>query len=136
MLVMLPAALFALVRDHGATRDDFRSIRLCVSGGDKVSAELEREFTDLAGFPIDESYGMTEIGICNLNPPSGVNRLGSVGTSSRATRLRSATSAARSCRPAPRAALDQMPCNMIGYWNQPDATAETIQAAGSIPATS
>ncbi len=54
-------------------------IRLCVSGGDKVSAELEREFTDMAGFPIDEGYGMTEFGLSTINPPSGENRIGSVG---------------------------------------------------------
>ena len=102
---MLPAALIALVRDHAATRDDFASIRLCVSGGDKVSAELEREFTDLAGFPIDESYGMTEIGICNLNPPSGTNRLGSVGTLNPGYQGAIGTRAARSCRSAPRAAF-------------------------------
>src|SRR5439155_13430282 len=38
VLVMLPAALFGLVRDHGAAREDFASIRLCLSGGDKVPA--------------------------------------------------------------------------------------------------
>jgi acyl-CoA synthetase (AMP-forming)/AMP-acid ligase II len=43
LLCMLPAPLFGLVRDHGASNDDFRSIRCCVSGGDKIPAELERE---------------------------------------------------------------------------------------------
>ena len=76
---MLPAALITLVRDHDAGSTDFSSIRLCVSGGDKVSAELEREFTDMAGFPVDESYGMTEFGLSTINPPSGENRIGSVG---------------------------------------------------------
>src|SRR5262249_54347266 len=52
VLIMLPAALFGLVRDHGAAHADFASIRLCLSGGDKVPGELEREFTDLAGFPV------------------------------------------------------------------------------------
>ena len=79
VLCMLPTALLALVRDHGVTREDFASLRLCRGGGDKVSAELEREFTDLAGFPIDEGYGMTEIGLATLNPPSGLIKLGSVG---------------------------------------------------------
>src|SRR4029453_18044838 len=79
VLVMLPAALFTLERDHGARRDDFHSIRACLSGGDKVAAELEREFTELAGFPVDEGYGMTEIGLGAINPPSGLNKLGSIG---------------------------------------------------------
>jgi acyl-CoA synthetase (AMP-forming)/AMP-acid ligase II len=39
VLCMLPSALFGLVRDHGAARDDFHSLRLCISGGDKVSCD-------------------------------------------------------------------------------------------------
>ena len=79
LLCMLPAALFGVVRDHDATRDDFHSIRMCMAGGDKVSAELEREFTELAGFAIEEMYGMSEIGLATTNPPHGINKLGSIG---------------------------------------------------------
>jgi acyl-CoA synthetase (AMP-forming)/AMP-acid ligase II len=53
VLSMLPSALFALTRDHGARHDDFASLRLCRGAGDTVSAELEREFTALSGFVID-----------------------------------------------------------------------------------
>ncbi|MEA3278151.1 MAG: class I adenylate-forming enzyme family protein [Pseudomonadota bacterium] len=67
VLNMLPSKLLCLVRDHGATRKDFDSLRLCRAGGDKVSAELEREFNDLTGLMIDEGYGMTEIGLAMLN---------------------------------------------------------------------
>ena len=42
---MLPVALAALVRDPGASADDFASLRLCRAGADKVSLELEDEFT-------------------------------------------------------------------------------------------
>lgn len=79
LLCMLPAPLFGLVRDHGATHDDFRSLRRCISGGDKISAELEREFTDLAGLAIEEVYGMTETGTACFNPPAKGNRIGSIG---------------------------------------------------------
>lgn len=79
VLCMLPAALFNVVRDHGATRQDFSSLRLCRSGADKVPAELEREFIELTGHEIDEGYGLTEIGLAALNPPSGKIKLGSVG---------------------------------------------------------
>lgn len=41
--------------------------------------ELEKEFTELTGFPIDEGYGMTEVGLAALNPPSGPIKIGSVG---------------------------------------------------------
>ena len=76
---MIPAALTALVRDHGCTKDDFESLRLCRSGADKVSLELEKEFTELVGFLIDEGYGMTEVGLATLNPVSGRIQQGSIG---------------------------------------------------------
>ena len=127
VLCMLPSALFGLVRDHGAAREDFQSLRMCISGGDKVSGELEREFSALAGFEIHETYGMTEIGIATINPPSGPNCIGSIG--------RLAPGFAASIRDAqgrevPAGTEGRMwiksPCNMVGYWNRPDATAQTI----------
>jgi long-chain acyl-CoA synthetase len=49
VLAMIPAALTALVRDHGLRPDDFASLRVCRSGSDKVSTELltERVFRSL-----------------------------------------------------------------------------------------
>jgi acyl-CoA synthetase (AMP-forming)/AMP-acid ligase II len=127
VLCMLPSALFGLVRDHGAACEDFHSLRLCISGGDKVSGELEREFTALTGFEIYETYGMTEIGIATMNPPSAVNRLGSIG------RLAPGFSASirnDQRQEVPAGTEGRMwiksPCNMVGYWNRLDATVETI----------
>ena len=71
LLCMLPAPLISLVRDHGAARKDFQSLRRCVSGGDKISAELEHEFQTLAGFAIEELYGMTETGHLDDQSHSG-----------------------------------------------------------------
>jgi long-chain acyl-CoA synthetase len=127
VLCMLPSALFGVVRDHGAAPEDFRSLRLCISGGDKVSGELEREFAALAGFEIHETYGMTEVGLATINPPSGQNLVGSIG------RLAPGFVASirnDQGREVPAGAEGRMwiksPCNMVGYWNRPDATAETL----------
>src|SRR6476659_7381304 len=77
-----PSALFALMRDHDASGDDFSSLRLCRAAGDTVSAELEREFTELSGFPIDEAYGLTETGLVTVSPPRANRpRLGRAGSS-------------------------------------------------------
>jgi acyl-coenzyme A synthetase/AMP-(fatty) acid ligase len=127
LLCMLPSPLFGLVRDHGAARADFQSLRRCISGGDKISAELEREFMDVAGFAIEEVYGMTETGTSLINPTAAHNRIGSIGqlapgfdasvrgdSNAEVTRGESGQLWIRS------------PSNMIGYWNRPDATEETI----------
>lgn len=126
-LCMLPAALFALVRDHNATSEHFSSLRLCVSGGDKVSGELEREFIAIAGKTIDELYGMTETGTSTINPPDGVNKLGSIGKliSGYEASIRDAAGAEVPVGAEGRLWI-RSAANMIGYWNQPDATAETV----------
>ncbi len=127
VLWMLPAALIALVRDHGVTSTDFSSIRMCMSGGDKVSATLEREFTAMAGFPVDESYGMTETGLVTVNPPSGENRVGSIGKPCPGYELslRDDTGAEVPVG-APGRLWIRSPANTVGYWENPQATAETI----------
>jgi acyl-coenzyme A synthetase/AMP-(fatty) acid ligase len=127
LLCMLPVPLFGLVRDHGAARDDFQSIRRCVSGGDKISHELEHEFIDLAGMAIEELYGMTETGTSAINPTASRNRIGSIGQlapgyeasirDEEGTEVPVGTPGRLWIRSAG---------NMIGYWNRADATAETI----------
>jgi long-chain acyl-CoA synthetase len=127
LLCTLPAPLFTLVRDHGATADDFRSIRRCVSGGDKISAELEHEYTALTGHAIEELYGMTETGTATYNPSGPLNRIGSIGQAAPGF-----TAVVRNDDGAevPAGTTGRLwvksPSNMIGYWNRPDATAETI----------
>lgn len=127
LLCMLPSPLFGLVRDHGAAREDFQSLRRCISGGDKISAELEREFMDVAGFAIEEVYGMTETGTSLINPTAAHNRIGSIG--------QLAPGFDASIRGDSNVEVTQgesgqlwihSPSSMIGYWNRPDATEETI----------
>ena len=127
LLCMLPAPLFGLVRDHGAAHDDFHSIRRCVAGGDKISAELEREFTDLTGFAIEELYGMTETGTSTFNPPGDQNRIGSIGKVAPGFEASVRDDAGNEVPTGtPGRLWMRSKANMIGYWNRPDATAETI----------
>jgi long-chain acyl-CoA synthetase len=128
VMAMLPAALGSLLRDQRARRDDFASLRVCRAGADRVSLQLEDDFVRKAGFPIDEGYGMTEVGIAALNPPSGVIKRGSVG------------------RPVPGFAIalrdedgDEVPpgtvgrlwirtrSRTVGYWGDPVASAAIVR---------
>jgi long-chain acyl-CoA synthetase len=79
MMSMLPATLMHLIREPDTIAEDFASLRLIRSAGDKVPAELEKEFEELTGHKIHEGYGMTEIGLASNNPPSGTDKVGSVG---------------------------------------------------------
>lgn len=128
VLSMLPSALFALTRDHGASRDDFASLRLCRAAGDTVSAELEREFTELSGYPIDEAYGMTEVGLATVSPPSGRIKLGSVGqvVPGVALSIRGASGEELPTGREGRLWI-KTPAATVGYWANADATAAAFR---------
>jgi long-chain acyl-CoA synthetase len=123
VLSMLPSALFALTRDHGARRDDFASLRLCRGAGDSVSAELEREFTALSGFMIDEAYGLTETGLVTINPPSGHIKLGSVGQVVPAVSLSIRNDDGEELPVGSEGRLwINAPATTVGYWDDPGAS--------------
>jgi len=125
---MLPAALFALVRDYHAHSEDFSSLRYCFSGGDKASAELEREFTEIAGLHIHEGYGMTELCPMTMNPLSGPYKLGSVGCVATGCVISIRDENGREVRVGEEGRLwAKSPCKMIGYWNNNEATQEVVR---------
>ncbi|MEM8564260.1 MAG: class I adenylate-forming enzyme family protein [Pseudomonadota bacterium] len=127
ILLMLPTAMFGLVRHPEAAHEDFASIRLCISGGDKVPALLEREYEKLAGALIDECYGMSEIGVATRNPPSGLNKQGSVGPANVGYALSIRDEEGNEVASGKEGRLwVKSPINMIGYWDNPKATSETI----------
>ena len=99
----------------------------CVSGGDKISAELEHEFQSLTGFAIEELYGMTETGTSTINPTAAGNRIGSIGklAPGYVASIRD-DDGAEVPAGTPGRLWIQSRANMIGYWNRPDATAEAI----------
>lgn len=129
VLAMIPAALAALIRDHDVTHDDFASLRICRAGADKVSTELLTEFAALAGFPIDEGYGMTEVGIATLNPPSGPIKQGSIGPpiGGFAISLRDEDGAQVEATDTVGRVWIRTRSRMVGYWEAPEATAEILR---------
>ena len=128
VLSMLPSALFALTRDHGADGQDFASLRLCRAAGDCVSAELEREFTELTGLVIDEAYGLTEVGLASVSPPSAEIRAGSLGKPVPGVTVEIRGDHGRAVAPGEEGRLwIRTPSATIGYWDNDEATAEVFR---------
>ncbi len=127
ILAMIPAALSALIHDHDLEPGDFSSLRICRAGADKVSTELLTEFSDMAGFPIVEGYGMTEVGLTTLNPPSGEIRPGSIGRP-----ICGYSIALRDDHGEPIEGGEvgriwiRTRSRMVGYWQAPEATEEVV----------
>jgi len=128
VLAMIPAALSALIHEHDLTHDDFASLRVCRAGADKVSTELLTEFAALAGFPIDEGYGMTEVGLTTLNPPRGPIKQGSIGPpiGGYSVSLRDEGGAQVEEAGTVGRIWIRTRSRMVGYWEAPEATAEIL----------
>jgi long-chain acyl-CoA synthetase len=127
VLAMIPAALSALIRDHDLQPGDFGSLRLCRAGADKVSTELLTEFAALAGFPIVEGYGMTEVGLATLNPPSGVIKQGSIGPPISGFSIAIRDDAGNSVGAGSVGRIwIRSHSRMAGYWNAEQATEQVL----------
>ena len=128
VVMALPVTLFSLVRDERLQRSDFSSVRLCISGGDKVSHQLHVEFEEATGQRIDECYGMSEIGFASLSPIEGENRLGSVGKMCPGFEGCIRSSDGRELSVGEEGVLwVKSPTLTVGYWNNLAATTEIIQ---------
>jgi long-chain acyl-CoA synthetase len=67
---------------------DLSSLRVCVSGGAPLPAELRERFEKMTGCRIIEGYGLTEASpAVTSNPPDGIIRPDSVGITLQGTRI-------------------------------------------------
>jgi acyl-CoA synthetase (AMP-forming)/AMP-acid ligase II len=126
---MLPATLEDLVEYLEAhPGQDLASWRCCTAGGDVVPLELHQRFRQVAGFDVCELFGMTEVLSCITNPPFGVKKAGSVGKPVPQTAVRLVDDHDRDVPPGRTGELlVQTPAMMVGYWNDPAATAEALR---------
>ncbi|HWU20808.1 MAG TPA: AMP-dependent synthetase/ligase [Nocardioides sp.] len=115
-----PAALDADTRAAVLALLGLDEVRWSVSGAAPVAVEVLQYFSDL-GLPICELWGMSEISCCgSINPPHD-NRLGTVGPPIPGVETRLADDGEL---------LFRGPTVMRGYRNQPEKTAEAIDADG------
>src|SRR5262249_59865760 len=77
----------------------------------------------VSGLVIDEAYGMTEVGLVTMSPPSGEIRMGSVGQVMPAISLaiRDEVGAELAAGAEGRLWI-RSPAVMVGYWEDPGAT--------------
>ncbi|MGQ0445163.1 MAG: class I adenylate-forming enzyme family protein [Beijerinckiaceae bacterium] len=126
---MLPAPLEDLAEylEHHPEAD-LGSWRSCTAGGDAVPLDLHRRFRQVAGFDLTELCGMTEALSYVTNPPFGEKRLGSIGKPVARTRLRLVDEQGGEAAVGQIGEiLVQTPAMMIGYWNDPAATAAALR---------
>lgn len=108
---------------------DFSSLKLALGGGMAVQRAVAEKWRKVTGAPLIEGFGMTESSpVASVNPLDGSGRLGCIGLPVPSTDMRIVDDAGN---PLPQGETGEIqikgPQVMKGYYNRPDATAQTIK---------
>ncbi len=128
----VPTMFIALLGHPAVCADDFRSLRVCTSGGGPMPVEVQKKFQLLlAHGRMVEGYGLSETSpVTHLNPIAGEIRLGSIGPVLRDTEAR-IVDVETGLRELPDGEVGEIvvrgPQVMRGYWNKPEDTARAIR---------
>lgn len=130
--------MYRALLDHPHTATtDFSSLRVCISGGAPLPAEVKAAFEATTGATLVEGYGLSESsGVVSANPYVGAGVAGSIGQPIPATRLRLVDKEDPTVPVTgddPGELLIAGPQIMKGYWGRPEADDEVfvIDAAGT-----
>jgi long-chain acyl-CoA synthetase len=105
------------------------TLRVCVSGGAAMPVEVLRGFEEKFGCVILEGYGLSETSpVASFNHPDRERKPGSIGTPIEGVEMRLIDD---DFRAVPEGEIGEIAIRghnvMKGYWNKPEATAETIR---------
>lgn len=123
--------MYQALLDHPRTaKTDFSSLRVCISGGAPMPAELHRRFEERTGAKLVEGYGLTETsGVVSTNSYQGLNKVGTIGQPIPSTNV-ILVDKEDPTRPPPPGEPGELtiagPQVMKGYWNRPEADAEVF----------
>lgn len=126
----VPGMFEALSNVDRADKHDLSALRVCVSGGEPLSAEVARRFERLSGAKVREGYGLAEAGaVTHANPIYGRSKGATIGlpVPDTACVLRDLDDPSR---PAPDGGPGELavagPQVMAGYWARPEETASAF----------
>jgi long-chain acyl-CoA synthetase len=134
MMDGVPTAYYYLLAHPDFDKYDLSSLTRCWVGGQTLPAAKSLEFTERTGCPVYEIWGMTELaGATSANPVYGLNKPGTIGLPypGNAFRVVDVDDATKEMPRGERGELMYRgPLVMLGYYNNPEATAETIRPDG------
>jgi long-chain acyl-CoA synthetase len=118
----------ALINFKDFTNLDFSKLKVTVGGGMAVQRPVAEKWQKLTGCPLSEGYGMTEASpVISCNPLDETGQIGTIGMPVPSTDVR-IVGEDGSVLPQGEVGEIQVkgPQVMKGYYNRPEATAETI----------
>lgn len=129
----VPTMFTALLAYPDISRYDLGSLKYCNSGGAPLPVEVGQHFSEVTGCTLAEGWGMTETSPTGTFSPNGKARAGSCGVPVPGAEIRmlSLDDATQYVARGERGELCiKGPNVMKGYWQRPDATAESTTFDG------
>jgi long-chain acyl-CoA synthetase len=128
----VPTMYAAMLNDPDRDRHDTSTLQLCVSGGAAMPVEIMRGFEEAFGCKVLEGYGLSETSpVASFNHADKERKPGSIGTPVAGVEMKVIDDAGNE---VPQGEVGEIVIRghniMKGYWNRPDATAESIDADG------
>ncbi len=124
----VPTMYAALLNHPDRERYDVNTLRVCVSGGAALPVEVLRGFEQAFGCMILEGYGLSETSpVACFNHPDRERKPGSIGTPIEGVEMRLVDDERHTVADDEVGEVAIRGHNVMkGYWNRPDATAESI----------
>jgi long-chain acyl-CoA synthetase len=124
----VPTMYNAMLHSGSADGADTSTLRLCISGGSAMPAELMRAFEQKFGCMILEGYGLSETSpVASFNHPDRERKPGSIGTPIEGVEMQVWDDDGNE---VPQGEVGEIVIRghnvMKGYWNRPDATQTAI----------
>jgi long-chain acyl-CoA synthetase len=117
----------ALCNNEDFKKLDFSNVKMTLSGGMALTSFAAKKWQEVTGCEIYEGYGLTETSpVVSVNPGNG-NRIGTIGVPVPHTQVDIRDEDGKSVAVGePGELCVKGPQVMQGYWQRPEATAETI----------
>ncbi|MEQ8410426.1 MAG: AMP-binding protein [Erythrobacter sp.] len=126
----VPTMFQALLDHPDLAQTDFSALKVCISGGAPMPSAVHARFEEATGVRLVEGYGLTEsAGVVSVNPYEGVRKKGTIGQLVAGTEILLLDKEDPG-KLAPEGEPGELaihgPQVMRGYWNRPEADAETF----------
>src|SRR3954466_9047525 len=125
----VPTMYHAILNHPERDRYDTSRLRLCISGGAALPVEVLRGFEEAFGCKILEGYGLSETSpVASFNHPDKERKPGSIGTPIEGVEMKFVDEDGNDVGQGEVGEILIKGHNVMkGYWERPEATAESIQ---------
>lgn len=129
LLFGVPTTMSLMAHDPLFDKVSLKHVRYAIVGGEPMSLD-HIDIWNRKGVKIRQGYGLTEFGpnVFSLNEEHAESHIGSIGFANFYVQTKVINQAGHICQPGEVGELClNGPMMMTGYWNNPKATADTIQ---------